>query len=160
MTTDYGEMTPYQKADVHFGPNKYAKLLLTVLFFVFLHPQPICIFPVSGQTTFQSNHMQNLCIIRTYNWNGNRLVSRCIEEINFLLTNEKRLVKKILIYIDAAFTLHNILIILIDDVKKDWDFDEYVAIIDYSRSIEKIWKDRDFLNQFQMVHQGFGGKIS
>ncbi len=46
--------------------------------------------------------------------------------------------KKILIYIDAAFLLHNFLIDFKDDVSDEWDCNDDVTVIDDPRQVKKI----------------------
>ncbi len=68
--------------------------------------------------------------------------------------------KKILMYIDAAIVLHNILIELKDDVCSEWDCDDDVTEIDNPKEVEKFQRSSGCLNVFQWVHQRGGEEIN
>ncbi len=53
-----------------------------------------------------------------------------LRKIKMLLTNKQNSLKKILMYIDAAIILHNMLIDLNDTVQEEWDCDDDASDID------------------------------
>ncbi len=59
--------------------------------------------------------------------------------------------EKILMYIDAAIVLHNILIELKDNVCSEWDCDDDVTVIDNPNSVEKIPEEQQL---FECVPAG------
>jgi len=132
---------PYQNPEDYFGPTEY------VICDTAFDPSPFCIPAFSADVGFlQSADKQlfNFTLLKPRVSSEHTIgilkghFPGALQKMSLLLTHEKKSMKKILMYIDAAIVLHNILIDLKDDVCSEWVCDDDVTVIDDPNSVEKI----------------------
>lgn len=154
---------PYRNLEEHFGPTEY------VICDTAFDPSPFCIPAFTADVGFSQSPDKQLFNITLSKPRVSLEHTIGIlkghfpgawQKITLLLTNEKKLMKRILMYIDAAIVLHNILFELKDGVCSEWDCYNDVTVIDDPNSVEKNWRSSGCLNAFQRVHQRGGEEIN